>query len=355
MKLVVFGLSITSSWGNGHATLWRGLCKALHRRGHRVVFFEREATYYANTRDLISCAYAEIVLYPHWKDVRAIARAHISDADVVIITSYCPEALAAEALLQDSPTGLRVFYDLDTPVTLNRHSANEEVGYIGPRGLRDYDLVLSFTGGPAVEELKARFGAPYVATLYNHVDPEVHRPILPRDDYRSRLSYLGTFAPDRQQKLNCLFVEPARRSPGARFLIAGALYPSDFPWTDNIYFIEHLSPTDHSAFFCSSSLTLNVTREAMAKMGFSPSGRLFEAAACSTPILSDSWPGIDAFFRPGTEILLAENSEDVMQALELSDRELIEIGRAGRERVLNEHTSDDRAKQLESILVQAYA
>jgi spore maturation protein CgeB len=355
MKLVVFGLSITSSWGNGHATLWRGLFKALDRRGHRVIFFEREVTCYANTRDLFDCAYAEIILYPHWKDVRAIAKAHISDADVIIITSYCPEALAAAALLQDSPTGLRVFYDLDTPVTLSRHSVNEEIGYIGPRGLRDYDLVLSFTGGRAVEELKARFGAPRVATLYNHVDPEVHRPVLPRDNYRSRLSYLGTFAPDRQPKLNRLLVEPARRSPSARFLIAGALYPPDLPWANNIHFIEHLSPIDHSAFFCSSSLTLNVTREAMAKMGFSPSGRLFEAAACGTPILSDSWPGIDEFFRPGTEILLAENSEDVMQALKLSDRELTEIGQAGRERVLREHTSDNRAKQLEDVLAEAYA
>jgi spore maturation protein CgeB len=353
MKIVIFGLTITSSWGNGHATLWRGLCKALSRRGHRILFFEHDAPYYAAARDLTTSPFSEILLYKDWHQIHATARDQLRDADAVIITSYSPHALQATELALESKSLLRVFYDLDTPVTLSRHSAGQQIDYIGPRGLRDFDLVLSFTGGSAPQKLKSVLGAKKVATLFNHVDPETHGPTAQRAAYLNDLSYLGTFAADRQQNLDTLFIRPARYLPNRRFLIAGALYPEDFPWTENIYFVTHLPPNEHSGFFCSSRLTLNVTRKPMVEMGFSPSGRLFEAAACATPVISDSWTGINTFFKPESEILIARTSADVVEALQRPDEELKTIGLAARERVLKEHTSTHRAIELEELLAIA--
>jgi spore maturation protein CgeB len=353
MKLVIFGLTITSSWGNGHATLWRGLVKALSRRGHHISFFERDVPYYAQTRDLTAWPFSEIFLYEDWPEIRPAAEEHLRGADAVIVTSYFPDAPQAAELALRSKSLLRVFYDLDTPVTLSRQAAGEKINYLGPRGLRDFDLVLSFTGGFAPQELKSRLGAKNVQTLFNHVDPETHGPTESQAGYLADLSYLGTYAVDRQESLGKLLIEPARSLANRRFLIAGALYPADFPWAENIYFVPHLPPDEHSAFFCSSRLSLNVTRKPMVEMGFSPSGRLFEAAACGTPIISDSWEGLDRFFQPGSEILVAKDSRDVVAALERPDEELKTIGRAARERALKEHTSAHRAIQLEQLLTTA--
>jgi len=350
MRLVVFGLSITSSWGNGHATLWRGLIRALVRRGCNVTFFERDEPYYAANRDLQAIPGAEIVIYEQWSDVRARAAAAIRQADAAIVTSYCHDGIAAAELMHDTGRGLTVFYDLDTPVTLARLGTGESLDYIGPRGLRDFDLVLSYTGGRALDALQRRLGARRVEPLYGHVDPDLHRPAPPVEHYRADLSYLGTYAADRQAALLELLVGPASLSPARRFLIGGAQYPQEFPWCSNIYFVRHLPPMEHPAFYSSSRLTLNVTRRAMAEMGWCPSGRLFEAAACGAAIISDVWPGIAAFFAPGTEILLANSADDVLAALNLSDAELGRIARAAREQTLAEHTSDCRADELLSLL-----
>ena len=353
MKLVVFGLTISSSWGNGHATLWRGLVKALVRRGHRVVFFERDVPYYAGARDLWEIPGGELVLYPAWDAVLPYAKSHLADADVAMVTSYCPDGVAAAALALDSPAALRVFYDLDTPVTLDGLRSGREVPYLPADGLRGFDLVLSFTGGEALAQLQGVLGARRTAPLYGHVDPDLHRPVPPLAGPRADVSYLGTYAADRQAALEALFIEPARRMPERRFLIAGAQYPHDFPWTDNVYFQRHLPPAEHPAFFCSSALTLNVTRRAMAEMGFCPSGRLFEAAACGVPILSDRWTGLDAFFTPGDEILTASTTDEAIAAISLPPDELARIARNARERTLAEHTSERRAAELEELLETA--
>jgi spore maturation protein CgeB len=350
MKLVIFGLTITSSWGNGHATLWRGLCRALIRRGHQVAFFERDVPYYAGNRDLHELPGGSLHLYSSWEEIRSAAARELADADVAIVTSYCMDGIEATELVLSSAVPVRAFYDLDTPVTLDALRTGGPVSYIGPRGLGDFDLVLSYTGGGALEELRTRLGARRVAPLYGHVDPEIHAPVAATDHYASDLSYLGTYAADRQAALESLFIEPARRLPQHRFMIGGAQYPSDFPWVANIFFRRHLPPDLHPAFYCSSRMTLNVTRRAMAEMGYCPSGRLFEAAACGVPILSDYWEGLDDFFTPGEEILLARTTEEVAEAVLLSDEELGRIGRAGRERVLAEHTSERRAEELEELL-----
>jgi spore maturation protein CgeB len=355
MKLAIFGLTISSSWGNGHATIWRGLCRALIRRGHRVVFFERDVPYYASHRDLWDIPGGELCLYPNWKDGLPLARRHLTDADVGMVTSYCPDGIAASELVLSSPAPLRTFYDLDTPVTLEAWRRGESLSYLGPRRLADFDLVLSYTGGRSLRDLQTDLGAVRVAPLYGSVDPVVHHPSAPVPAYQSDLSYLGTYAADRQAWLDRLLIEPARRMPQHRFLIAGAQYPKEFPWTQNIFFVRHLPPGEHAAFFSSSGLTLNVTRPAMARSGFCPSGRLFEAAACGCPILSDWWAGLDAFFQPGREILIAQTTEDSLAALQLPRDELERIARAGRERALTEHTADCRVRQLEDALEGAFA
>jgi spore maturation protein CgeB len=355
MKFVIFGLTVSSSWGNGHATLWRGLCKALARRGHQIIFFERDVPYYAAHRDVTQLSCGELILYPDWESVLPLARQHLADAEVAMVTSYCPDGQAASDCILDSPAELKTFYDLDTPITFARLDRGEKVPYLPNQGFADFDLVLSYTGGRALDELKRRLGARRVAPIYGSVDPEAHFPVEPMDVFRGDLSYLGTYAADRQEMLNTLLVEPARRLPDMRFIIAGAQYPAEFPWTSNIYFVRHLPPGDHPAFYGSSRMTLNVTREAMAQMGYCPSGRLFEAAACRAAILSDWWEGLDEFFRPGQEILIARSTEEAVQALQLSDAELENIRRAGRERALAEHTADQRAIDVEKAVGSAFS
>ena len=351
MKFVLFGLTVSSSWGNGHATLWRGLIRALTARGHRVVFFERDQPFYAVHRDLSDLGEgATLRLYPDWGAVREHAAAEAAGADVAMVTSYCTDGPAAAELCLESAPGLTVFYDMDTPVTLASLAEGRGVDYLPPQGLGDFDLVLSYTGGDALEMLRTRLGARRVAPLYGHVDPASHRPSPPVDVFRGDLSYLGTYAADRQATLQTLFIEPAGQRPERRFVLAGAGYPPEFPWRDNIFFVRHLPPGDHPSFFASSRLTLNVTRAPMAAMGWCPSGRLFEAAACGVAILSDRWPGLETFFVPGEEILTAATAAEAVAALELPDGELARIARAARARVLEEHSSDRRADELLAIL-----
>ncbi len=349
MKLVIFGLTVSSAWGNGHATLWRGLLRALARKGHEAVFFEKDVPYYAQHRDLVRGDGYELVLYPSFDEVLPAARRALDTADVAMVTSYCPDARRATDLVLASP-GRHVFYDMDTPITLAALARGEEVPYLPARGLGDFDLVLSYTGGAALSELGTLLGARRVAPLYGSVDPDVHAPAAPAERYRADLSYLGTYSDDRQATLDRLFVEPARRSPGLRFLIGGAQYPAVFPWTPNIWFVRHLPPSEHPAFYSSSRATLNVTRGPMAEMGYCPSGRLFEAAACGTPVLSDEWEGLSTFFRPGEEILTAREPADVLAALALPDEELAAVGRRARERTLAEHVAERRALELEDAL-----
>jgi spore maturation protein CgeB len=350
MKIVIFGLSVSSSWGNGHATLWRGLCRALTRASHEVVFFERDVPYYRRARDLERLEGSELVLYPSWDAVRQRALAELRSADAAIVTSYCPDAVAASDLLLEAEGCARVFYDLDTPVTLAALERGERPFYVCERGLGEFDLVLSFTGGRAIELLQARLQARHVSVLHGHVDPELHRPATPVDSLRADLSYLGTHAPDRQAKLEQLFLDPARRAPQLRWLLCGSMYPEVERFPSNVRYLTHLPPADHAAFFCSSRLTLNLTRETMARLGYCPSGRLFEAAACGAPLLSDWFEGLELFFEPEREIRLARSGDDVLRALASSDAELRGQAERARRRVLAEHTAERRAAQLIRLL-----
>jgi spore maturation protein CgeB len=345
MNLVIFGLTVSSSWGNGHATLWRGLCNALARQGHEVTFLERDVPYYANHRDLLWPEKYKLVLYPSWESAKSLARCAVSESDVAVITSYCPDARPASDLILDS-TAIKVFYDLDTAVTLENYREHGSVDYIPSYGLGEFDLVLSYVGGRALDELRKLLGARCVAPLYGSVDPQVHRPVPPSSHYDSDLSYLGTYAADRQDSLQKLFLEPALRLPGCKFLLGGAQYPDDFPWNENVWFVRHVPPPEHPAFYSSSKATLNVTRGAMAGFGYCPSGRLFEAAACETPVVSDWWDGLPDFFEPGREILVASCGDDVVDSIQLGREELRRIGKAARERVMSGHTAEHRSREF---------
>ncbi|HEY4008758.1 MAG TPA: glycosyltransferase [Acidobacteriaceae bacterium] len=350
MHIVIFGLTISSSWGNGHATLWRSLVKAMLRRGHSVTFYERIVPYYAQERDLDSLpAGGRLRLYDDFEEIRYEAAREMSHTDLALSTSYCADGPAAAELILASGSGIRAFYDLDTPVTLDGLQQRRPVEYLPAQGLSDFDLVLSFTGGRALDELRSRLGARNVAPLYGSVDPDEHRPTMPRDEFRAALSYLGTYAPDRQEALERLFLGAAHQQPNDRFLIGGAQYPESFPWLPNVAFVRHVPPPMHSDFFSSCRATLNLTRGVMARYGYCPSGRLFEAAACGAPILSDSWEGLDTFFMPGKELLCVDTAEDVSAALERSDEELQRMATLARERTLAEHTGDCRVRELEQI------
>jgi spore maturation protein CgeB len=352
LRFCIFGLTLSSAWANGHATLWRGLLKALHAAGHRATFFERNTDYYVAHRDLTDPDFCDLVLYDDWPSIANLAHSAIAEADAAMVTSYCADGLAACHQVLESPGPLKVFYDLDTPVTL---AALAQHGLAVPDGARyltsdlipEFDLYLSFTGGPALDELRTRWGARRTAPLYGAVDPSLHGPVeSPPDAFRCALGYLGTYAADRQAGLERLLIQPARERPSDRFFVAGSLYPAEINWPPNVQMRWHLDPHEHSAFYSANRLTLSVTRRAMLDWGYTPSGRLFEAASCGTPVLTDRFPGVGAFFTLGEEILVADGPNDVEAALDLSDAALRRIGAAARERALAHHTGANRAHEL---------
>mgnify|MGYP001332554752 CR=1 FL=1 len=356
MKLVFLGLSLTSSWGNGHATTYRGLCRALSRRGHRVLFYEWDAPWYSGAhRDLApeACDYADIRLFREWGSARDELRRELVDADAVLLGSYFRPGVEAAEFLAQEFDGVRLYYDIDTPVTVRAYEEEGSAEYLRADQVPYFDVYFSFTGGPVLAELERRYGSPRAVALYCAVDPDQHRPAERRAEYTCALGYMGTYATDRQPGVERFLCEPARRRPDLEFIVAGPQYPLDLEWPSNVRLFDHLPPADHAAFYGSNRLTLNVTRAEMRRWGWSPSVRIFEAAACGAAIVSDSWEGLDRFLEPGSEVLIASSTEDVIDALELTDREVREIGAAARERVLSRHSNDARAAQFEAEVERA--
>jgi spore maturation protein CgeB len=348
MKIVIFGLSITSSWGNGHATTFRALCSALHARGHQIVFFERNVEWYENNRDLPGPPYCEVKFYDDWKLSLPAVREHLRDSDVAMVGSYFPDGIAALDEVLASNVPVKTFYDIDTPITLGRLRETGDTDYLLRRQLPKLDVYFTFTGGPVIAELESDFDVPFAVPLYCSVDLERHRELPPNPDFACDLSYMGTYAADRQPKIEEFLCLPARRLPERRFLVAGPQYPDSVTWPINVRHIMHLEPRYHAALYSSSRITLNVTRRDMVIAGYSPSVRLFEAAACAATIASDNWPGLDSFFAPGKEILLPVDHADVIRYIgDYDDSELRRIGRAARDRVLTAHSNRERAREFE--------
>ena len=350
MNITILGLSITSSWGNGHATTYRSLVKGLFQRGHNITFLERDTPWYAPHRDMPTSEFCTIKLYSSLEDLKKRFAEDVWKADLVIVGSYVPEGVEVGEWVIKMARGVKAFYDIDTPVTLAKlKKRNYE--YIHPKLIPKYDLYLSFTGGPVLDIFKKNYGAPDAKPLYCSVDPDLYFP-----DLYGRLwdlGYMGTYSDDRQPPLQKLLMEAALKWKEGRFVVAGPQYPETIEWPDNVERIEHLAPPEHNKFYNRQRFTLNITRKDMIKMGYSPSVRLFEAAACNVPIISDSWEGLDTIFRPGKEILISRSPEDTLQYLkDLPEKERKLIGENARSRVLAEHTGEHRAGELEEYVFE---
>ncbi|HEX6978294.1 MAG TPA: glycosyltransferase [Alphaproteobacteria bacterium] len=350
LSFVILGLSITSSWGNGHATTYRSLARELRGRDHEIVFLERDVPWYAANRDMPEPPFARACLYHGVADLKRRFTGIVRTADVVIVGSFVPDGHAVAEWVLDTAGGVTAFYDIDTPETVAALERGT-CAYLSADLVPAFDLYLSFTGGPLLRRLEHEFGARMARPLYCSVDPDLYYPA--KAPLRWDLGYLGTYSADRQPKLARLLIEPARTRPSARFVVAGPQYPDDIAWPRNVARITHLAPNRHRRFFNAQRFTLNITRANMVRAGWSPSVRLFEAAACGSVIISDWWEGLDSLFAPGKEILVAQTAREIMDMLDIGEAERRRIGQAARARFLLCHTARHRAQELERYVREA--
>ena len=351
LDIVMFGLSITSSWGNGHAVTYRALAKALHQRGHKVTFLERDVPWYRDNRDLTAADYCRIELYDTLREVPKRFGQLVANANLVMIGSYVPDGVRLADWIMSRARGIRAFYDIDTPVTLAGLDAGE-TPYISAALIPRFDLYLSFTGGPLLNVIEDVYGSPRARALHCSADlSSSAESVAPS---RWALGYLGTYAPDRQGALEALLIETSRHLSDLEFVVAGPKYPDDVRWPANITRIAHVPPTGHQEFYASQRFTLNITRHNMRLAGFSPSVRLFEAAAAGVPIMTDKWAGLETFFAPGREILVVEGTRQVIEVInELPEERRRDIAAACRQRFLRSHTPQSRARQIEDYYLEA--
>lgn len=351
LNIVIIGLSITSSWGNGHATTFRGLVRELNKKGHHVTFLERDVPWYASNRDLPDPTFCKTILYTGVAELKEKHTSIIKQADLVIVGSYVPEGVAVGAFVTAVANGVTAFYDIDTPVTLAKIEKGD-YEYLHPDLIAQYNMYLSFTGGPTLEKIETVYGSPMARPFYCSFDPEMYYP--EETPVKWDLGYLGTYSDDRQQPLQNLMLKTAERSGNKKFVVAGPLYPEHIVWPGNVERIEHLPPSAHRSFYNSQRFTLNITRADMIKAGYSPSVRLFEAAACGTPIISDYWEGINSIFEPGTEILISRSESDTSGYLSLiGEQERKAIAERALKKVMQHHTAAHRAGELEMYYKEA--
>jgi spore maturation protein CgeB len=350
LNIVIIGLSVTSSWGNGHATTYRALIEALASRGHHVTFLEREVPWYRGHRDLTKPSNWTVKLYQSLQDIPRRYTSLIRDANLVILGSYVPDGIAIAEWVTAQAQGVTAFYDIDTPVTLA--GLDQGLEYLSAAMIPRFDLYLSFSGGPVPGMIEDAYGSPMARVLYCSADPDLYRPHPVKQHWS--LGYLGTYSDDRQPSLERLLLAPAMMLADHQFVVAGSRYPEHLVWPDNVSRIEHLSQHQHPPFYSRQRFTLNLTRADMRALGFSPSVRLFEAAACGTPVISDRWPGIETIFEPGTEILLVSDAREVSQILrDIPEERRLAIADKARRRILADHTPDHRARQLEAYYLEA--
>jgi spore maturation protein CgeB len=350
LNIVIIGLSVTSSWGNGHATTYRALIEALVNRGHHVTFLERDVPWYRSHRDLTKPLNWTIKLYQSLQDIPKQHTSLIRSANLVILGSYVPDGIAIAEWVTTHAQGVTAFYDIDTPVTLA--GLDRGLDYLSAAMIPRFDLYLSFSGGPVPGMIEDAYGSPMARVLYCSADSAVYRPHPLTKQWS--LGYLGTYSNDRQPSLEQLLIAPAKGLPDQQFVVAGSKYPDQLVWPDNVSRIEHLSQQEHPSFYSQQRFTLNLTRADMRSLGFSPSVRLFEAAACGTPVISDRWPGIETIFEPGTEILLVSDAREVSQILrDIPEERRLTIAEKARRRVVADHTPDHRARQLEAYYLEA--
>lgn len=344
LNIVIIGLSITSSWGNGHATTYRALCRELHQMGHKVTFLEKNVPWYSGNRDMPAPEFCSTILYSSNEELKQKYHDLVATADLVIVGSYVQQGVDVGWWVIKTARGKTAFYDIDTPVTLKK-LAEKDYEYLAPELIPQYDMYLSFTGGPTLDLLERKYRSPRARALYCSVDPHLYFP--QEREKLWDLGYLGTYSDDRQPPLEDLMLQAARKYSSGSFVVAGPQYPQSLQWPPNVERIEHLPPQHHCKFYNSQRATLNITREAMKKAGYAPSVRLFEAAACGVPVISDYWNGLDSIFKIDEEILVSYSAEDTVYYLkEFTESELKDIGRKAREKVLKHHTARHRAQEL---------
>lgn len=350
LDIVILGLSITSSWGNGHAATYRALVRELAARGHPVLFLERDVPWYAQNRDMPHPTFCRTELYAGVNDLKNRFEAEVRGADLVIVGSCVPDGVDVAAWVTSIARGGTAFYDIDTPVTLAKLERGDEE-YMCAQLIPRFDMYLSFTGGPTLDLLASRYGAREAKPLYCSFDPSIYYP-----EERGivwDLGYLGTYSADSQIALDRLMLQAARKWSDGRFVVAGQQYPQGILWPDNVQRIQHLPSAEHRAFYCSQRFTLNVTRADIVHAGYSPSVRLFEAAACAVPAISDWWDGLDTFFEPGTEVLISKSADQTLAYLrDMSDEERVAVGHRARLKALACHTAAHRAEELERYALE---
>ena len=350
LNIVIAGLSITSSWGNGHATTFRALVKELNALGHQVTFLERDVPWYASQRDMPNPEFCSVHLYKDLKELQQQYADMVKHADLVIVGSYVPEGVAVGEWICQQAQGVKAFYDIDTPVTLAKLE-RKDYEYLSADLIAKYDMYLSFSGGPILDLLEKKYGSPCARALYCSVDPDLYFP--EKVDNAWDLGYLGTYSIDRQPPLERLLFDAAKEWPEGKFVVAGPQYPEDVKWHPNISHIHHLPPEKHRRFYNSQRFTLNITRADMIKAGYSPSVRLFEAAACGTPIISDYWAGLETIFELDKEIFISKGGKDTLTYLhDMDESERLKAGALAKAKIMKYHTAHHRATEL---LNYAYA
>jgi spore maturation protein CgeB len=344
LNITILGLSITSSWGNGHAVTFRGIVKELYKAGHKVIFLERDVPWYSDNRDLPTPEYCRLILYKDISELKNQYAQEIKKADFVIVGSYVPEGVSVGTWVIKEAEGMKFFYDIDTPVTLSKLQKND-YEYLTPQLISQYDLYLSFAGGPILEILEQKYHSPAARSLYCSVDPALYFPV--EQPVKWDLGYLGTYSDDRQPSLEKLMLDAARKWKEGKFIVAGPQYPETVQWPSNLQYLPHLPPSKHRRFYCSQRYTMNITRADMIKAGYAPSVRLFEAAACGVPIISDYWQGLDEFLLPDKEILISRSAADTLSFLkEIPEEKRKQIGQNAQNKILSNHTAQHRAKEL---------
>jgi spore maturation protein CgeB len=355
MKIFAFGSSITSSYWNGAATYYRGIYKQLHARGHQITFAEPDAYGRQQRRDAGDFSYVNSVVYQRACDIPALLE-QARDCDVVIKHSGVGvfDALLEERILEcRSPKTRVAFWDVDAPATLARVEEN-------PRGpfrslIPEYDLVLTYGGGPPVVEHYTSLGASSCHPIYNALDPETHYPVPPDPAFHCDLVFVGNRLPDREDRVEEFFMRAARLAPQLQFALGGEGWAGK-AMPKNVKWIGHVSTRDHNRVNCSARMVLNINRESMAEVGFSPPTRIFEAAGAGACVITDHWTGIDDFFAPGREILVARSAEEIVQHLrDGGPLKAASVGDKMRMRALRDHTYQLRAEQFETIMAQAHA
>jgi spore maturation protein CgeB len=353
MKIAFFGSSLVSAYWNGACTYYRGIVRALAGRGHRIVFYEPDAFDRQAHRDIADPEWAEVVVYEPDEEraVRELVAGAAAEADVIVKASgvgVCDALLERAVAMAEGPE-VRIFWDVDAPATLAAMEADAE------NPLREligtYDLVLTYGGGRPVIDRYEAFGARACIPVYNALDPATHHPAPPRPDLACDLAFLGNRLPDREARVEEFFFGAVEALPQRSFLLGGNGWEDRLVDLPNVRYLGHVPPGDHNAINRSALAVLNVSRESMAANGFSPATRVFEAAGAGACLLSDDWEGIEEFLRPGEEVLVARDGDEVAALLEgLDPARARKVGEAALERVLAEHTYDRRAEQVEAVL-----